>query len=118
MFRKALRKLTEPATHRSTCVQISAPVQVARDKLVSLGVQLGRLTTHTGKFRLGIGALDLLAQHAKYKVRRRSSLCSVHRSALHICIQWPRLRSQCLLVQTQDCEVEFASAALRTVHAI
>ena len=47
-------------------------VQVARDKLVALGVQLGRLTSHTGKFRLGIGAMDMLAQYAKYKVRTRS----------------------------------------------
>ena len=44
-------------------------MQVARDKLVALGVQLGRLTSHTGKFRLGIGAMDMLAQYAKYKVR-------------------------------------------------
>lgn len=41
--------------------------QVGRDKLASLGIQIGRWT-HSGKFRLGIGALDILAQHAKYKV--------------------------------------------------
>ena len=29
---------------------------------------MGKLT-HTGKFRLTVGALDLLSQHAKYKVR-------------------------------------------------
>ena len=40
---------------------------VARDKLVALGVVVGKLT-HSGKFRLTIGALDLLAQHAKHKV--------------------------------------------------
>lgn len=42
-------------------------MQVSREKLASLGVQIGRWT-HSGKFRLGIGALDILAQHAKYKV--------------------------------------------------
>lgn len=41
--------------------------QVARDKLVGLGTCVGKLT-HTGKFRLTIGALDLLSQYAKYKV--------------------------------------------------
>ena len=40
---------------------------VARDKLVALGVCVGKLT-HSGKFRLTIGALDLLSQHAKHKV--------------------------------------------------
>ena len=41
---------------------------ISRDKLVHLGTAVGRLT-HSGKFRLTVGALDLLAQHAKYKVR-------------------------------------------------
>jgi hypothetical protein len=45
-------------------------VQVSREKLVALGTQIGKWT-HSGKFRLGIGALDLLAQHAKHKVRLR-----------------------------------------------
>jgi len=40
---------------------------VARDKIVSLGICIGKLT-HSGKFRLTIGALDLLSQHAKHKV--------------------------------------------------
>ena len=40
---------------------------VSRDKLVHLGTAVGRLT-HSGKFRLTVGALDLLSQHAKYKV--------------------------------------------------
>mmetsp|Transcript_36726 Transcript_36726/g.92746 ORF Transcript_36726/g.92746 Transcript_36726/m.92746 type:complete len:180 (-) Transcript_36726:2323-2862(-) len=40
---------------------------IARDKLVALGTCIGKLT-HTGKFRLTVGALDILAQHAKYKV--------------------------------------------------
>lgn len=42
-------------------------LQVARDKLVHLGTCMGKLT-HSGKFRLTVGALDILAQHAKYKV--------------------------------------------------
>ncbi len=44
-------------------------LQVAREKLVALGTCMGKLT-HTGKFRLTIGALDILSQHAKYKVIR------------------------------------------------
>lgn len=40
---------------------------VARDNLVALGNCVGKLT-HTGKFRLTIGALDLLAQYAKHKI--------------------------------------------------
>eukprot|EP00798_Chlamydomonas_sp_ICE-L_P011441 gene11441-34149_t len=40
---------------------------VSREKLSSLGTCIGKLT-HTGKFRLTIGALDMLAQHAKYKI--------------------------------------------------
>ncbi len=43
-------------------------LQVSRDKLAHLGTCVGKLT-HTGKFRLTIASLDLLAQHAKYKVR-------------------------------------------------
>lgn len=41
---------------------------VARDALVHLGTCVGKMT-HSGKFRLTVGATDLLAQHAKYKVR-------------------------------------------------
>ncbi|GAB4824015.1 hypothetical protein N2152v2_011061 [Parachlorella kessleri] len=40
---------------------------IARDKLVALGTSIGKFT-HSGKFRLTVGALDVLAQHAKYKV--------------------------------------------------
>lgn len=40
---------------------------VAREKLVALGTCIGKFT-HNGKFRLTCGALDVLAQHAKYKV--------------------------------------------------
>jgi hypothetical protein len=43
---------------------------VSRDQLVSLGVCVGKFT-HSDKFRLTIGALELLAAHAKHKVRRR-----------------------------------------------
>ncbi len=35
---------------------------------MALGTCIGKLT-HTGKFRLTIGALDLISQYAKYKVR-------------------------------------------------
>ncbi|KIY96754.1 60S ribosome subunit biogeneis protein NIP7-like protein [Monoraphidium neglectum] len=40
---------------------------VGRDNLVFLGTCVGKLT-HSGKFRLTIGALDILAQFAKHKV--------------------------------------------------
>lgn len=42
--------------------------QVAREKLVALGTCVGKFT-HSGKFRLTVGALDVLAQYAKYKAR-------------------------------------------------
>lgn len=42
-------------------------LQVGREQLVSLGQCIGKLT-HSGKFRLTIGALDVLGSHAKYKV--------------------------------------------------
>ena len=54
---------------------------ISRDKLVHLGTAVGRLT-HSGKFRLTVGALDLLAQHAKYKVRKRKSFSLFPLSAL------------------------------------
>jgi 60S ribosome subunit biogenesis protein NIP7 len=40
---------------------------VARDSLLSLGTCLGKFTK-TGKFRLHITALDVIAPHARYKV--------------------------------------------------
>lgn len=46
-------------------------VQVAGDKLVHLGSAAGKIT-HSGKFRLTIGCLGLLAAHAKYKVCKRA----------------------------------------------
>lgn len=44
---------------------------IAKDNLISLGTCIGKFT-HSGKFRLTIGALGILGQYAKYKVR-----CSV-----------------------------------------
>jgi 60S ribosome subunit biogenesis protein NIP7 len=40
---------------------------VARDNLLSLGTCIGKFTK-TGKFRLHITALDVIAPHARYKV--------------------------------------------------
>jgi 60S ribosome subunit biogenesis protein NIP7 len=40
---------------------------VARDNLLSLGTCLGKFTK-TGKFRLHITALDVIAPHARYKI--------------------------------------------------
>ncbi|KAL8691937.1 MAG: hypothetical protein Q9224_004065 [Gallowayella concinna] len=40
---------------------------IARDNLLSLGTCLGKFTK-TGKFRLHITALDIIAPHARYKV--------------------------------------------------
>ena len=40
---------------------------VARDNLLSLGTCLGKFTK-TGKFRMHITALDVIAPHARYKV--------------------------------------------------
>ena len=45
---------------------------VSRDQLVSLGVCVGKFT-HSDKFRLTIGALELLAAHAKHKVREETT---------------------------------------------
>ncbi|TKA82798.1 60S ribosome subunit biogenesis protein NIP7 [Friedmanniomyces simplex] len=42
-------------------------ISVARDNLLSLGTCLGKFTK-TGKFRLHITALDVIAPHARYKV--------------------------------------------------
>jgi hypothetical protein len=60
---------------------VAYSLQVARDKLVSLGTCIGKLT-HTGKFRLTIGALDILAAHAKYKVRYATHLAQKTWSSL------------------------------------
>jgi 60S ribosome subunit biogenesis protein NIP7 len=45
---------------------------ISRDKLVSLGTQIGKFT-HSGKFRLTITSLDLIAEFAKNKVWLKSS---------------------------------------------
>lgn len=50
------------------CKHCYCALKVGREQLVSLGQCIGKLT-HSGKFRLTIGALDVLAAHAKYKVR-------------------------------------------------
>ncbi|KAL8789020.1 MAG: hypothetical protein Q9195_007040 [Heterodermia aff. obscurata] len=42
-------------------------VSVARENLLSLGTCLGKFTK-TGKFRLHITALDIIAPHARYKI--------------------------------------------------
>ncbi|POS70975.1 60S ribosome subunit biogenesis protein NIP7 [Diaporthe helianthi] len=42
-------------------------VSLERDKLVSLGICLGKFTK-TGKFRLHITSLPILAEHARYKI--------------------------------------------------
>lgn len=71
------------------CRQSVTP-QVARDKLVALGTCMGKLT-HTGKFRLTIGALDLLSQHAKYKVRPDVKLtCEVNLFTNHVMVSVPQ----------------------------
>jgi hypothetical protein len=57
-------------------------VQVARDNLVALGTCVGKLT-HTGKFRLTIGALDILAQYAKHKVGCARSIPRWEPSIMH-----------------------------------
>jgi len=57
-----------------TCVRLCLSAQVARDKLVSLGTSVGKLT-HSGKFRLTIGALDVLSRYAKHKVGGNGRAC-------------------------------------------
>jgi hypothetical protein len=54
-----------PAELRSS----AAAAQIARENLIALGVCIGKFT-HSSKFILTVGALELLAQHAKFKVRR------------------------------------------------
>ncbi|KAI7118369.1 60S ribosome subunit biogenesis protein, partial [Hortaea werneckii] len=45
---------------------------IARDSLLSLGTCLGKFTK-TGKFRLHVTALDVIAPHARYKVWVKSN---------------------------------------------
>jgi hypothetical protein len=64
---------THAHTHmRLTRDHVVRLAQVARENLISLGVCIGKFT-HSNKFILTIGALDILAQHAKYKARSRAS---------------------------------------------
>lgn len=60
-----------------TCGCNLALLQVGREQLVSLGQCIGKLT-HSGKFRLTIGALDVLASHAKYKVGQLTCCDRMH----------------------------------------
>jgi 60S ribosome subunit biogenesis protein NIP7 len=46
---------------------VKRATNISREQLVTLGQNIGKFT-HSGKFRLTIGALDLLAQHGKYKM--------------------------------------------------
>ena len=65
---KKATNVSSPQPHQPKPMFKSAShLQVAREKLVSLGTCIGKLT-HSGKFRLGVGATDLLAQYAKCKV--------------------------------------------------
>ncbi|CAD7697407.1 unnamed protein product [Ostreobium quekettii] len=50
---------------RESLFRKAAPI--ARDNLVALGTGIGKIT-HGGKFHLTVGALELLAQHAKHKI--------------------------------------------------
>lgn len=77
--------------------------QVARENLIALGVCIGKFT-HSSKFILTVGALDLLAQHAKFKARavsvapppqaslpgmsnnfQSSNLCALARCGAYLC---------------------------------
>ncbi|BFZ54862.1 ribosome biosynthesis protein nip7 [Savitreella phatthalungensis] len=46
---------------------VKVAISVGRDQLVSLGTPLGKFT-RTGKFRLHVTALDVIARHAKFKI--------------------------------------------------
>jgi 60S ribosome subunit biogenesis protein NIP7 len=46
---------------------VKRATNISRDNLVTLGQNIGKFT-HSGKFRLTIGALDLLAAHGKHKM--------------------------------------------------
>ena len=62
----ALIRLSLKQSNTFACLQLPSLVQVARDKLVGLDTCIGKFT-HSGKFRMTIGALDVLATYAKYK---------------------------------------------------
>jgi ribosome biogenesis protein Nip4 len=67
---RALHSLTSAKGSRVYYVRESLAnlaTSVARDNLLSLGICLGKFTK-TGKFRLHITALSIIAPHARYKV--------------------------------------------------
>ena len=74
---------------------------ISRDKLISLGTQIGKFT-HSGKFRLTITSLDLIAEHAKNKVSKQR-WCGGVSSAPHL--QSPAQFSPPLFVATADADV-------------
>ena len=58
--------------HVSHALTLVVTLQVARESLISLGVCIGKFT-HSDKFILTIGALDVLSQYAKFKARAQQS---------------------------------------------
>jgi len=65
---------------------------IARDELVALGVCVGKFT-HSDKFRLTIGALELLATYAKHKVGCRPASTDMH-ARLASVVREPRVHGQ------------------------
>lgn len=59
---RARRRETEDRKANTT-----SPTKTEREKLVSLGICLGKFTK-SGKFRLHITSLPILAEHARYKI--------------------------------------------------
>jgi 60S ribosome subunit biogenesis protein NIP7 len=55
---------------------------IARDNLLALGTCLGKFSK-TGKFRLHITALPILAQHARYKVWVKCESCLLQQAQLN-----------------------------------
>jgi len=67
---KADRNVFRVSQQRVFCVRLSIAnlaTSITRNKLLSLGICLGRFTK-SGRFRLHISALPLLAEHARYKM--------------------------------------------------
>ena len=78
---------------------------VARDKLVGLGVCIGKFT-HGGKFRLTIGGLDVLSKYAKYKVRSRITF-----------IPWGTVIPRCVVADSDDVKtLQSSDRSLRLVR--
>ncbi|KAI2765329.1 hypothetical protein DTO012A8_9452 [Penicillium roqueforti] len=56
-------------------------ISFPRDQLLSMGTMIGKYTK-TGKFRINLTALDLLAQHARYKIAKLDpTSIAIHRQA-------------------------------------